>query len=169
MLDLFVDIETCPVFPQIVRAAQRHALELYVVTRDYLPADANVHLILAEEDEDTAQRWIAANISRGDICVTQDAILASDCRRRGALALTPTGKAWSGHDANATGPRSVSLAYAPLNPRADGGARVFAQRLEWVIAAALADSRRPVLPGSRLVRAAPAVARPWPSRIAVGH
>ena len=89
MLDLFVDIDNCPVYPQVLRAAQRHGLELYVITRDYLHADENVHLIFAQEDGLGARDWIVANISRGDICITDDRALASTCLLRGAADEAP--------------------------------------------------------------------------------
>jgi len=90
MLALFIDIDYCPGHLSVFRAAQRHALELYVVTRDYLYVDANVHLIFAQEGRLGARDWIAANISRGDICITNDGALASRCLLRGATALEPT-------------------------------------------------------------------------------
>jgi uncharacterized protein YaiI (UPF0178 family) len=90
MLEIFIDIDNCPNYPHVLRAAQRHALELYVVTRTYLHVDVNVHLILAQEDGDGGRDWIASNISRGDICVTDDKALAFGCQLRGAVVLEAT-------------------------------------------------------------------------------
>ena len=97
MLDLFVDIDACPVsiFPHIARVALRRSLDLYVVTKDYLGVDPNTHLILTEEGSEGGREWIAANITRGDICVTGEANLAAGCALRGALALEPNGRLWS--------------------------------------------------------------------------
>jgi uncharacterized protein YaiI (UPF0178 family) len=123
MTDLYVDIDARPVFPQALRAAERYSLELYIVTRDYLHADANVHLILAQEDQPNPGFWIAGNIRRGDICVTADSGLATSCAVRGAQALSPAGRLWG-----ADGVHLTALNSAP-NPRA------FAQRLEAAIIA----------------------------------
>jgi uncharacterized protein YaiI (UPF0178 family) len=116
MLALFIDIDNCPDYLQVFRAVQRHTLELYVVTRDYLHVDMDVHLILAQEGDAGARDWIAANISSGDICVTNDSVLASSCRLRGATALEPA-----------------------VDPR------IFAQRLEAAIATARSVNRRSAL------------------------
>jgi uncharacterized protein YaiI (UPF0178 family) len=145
MLDLFVDIDNCPVFPQIVRAAQRHLLDVYVVTCDYLAADGNVHLILAQDDCGGAREWIGTNISRGDICVTSEPALARSCLLRGAVALAPNGRIWTTDLINAAigavagrsaGPGSLREAWT-------GDPRTFAQRLEITIAAARAAEGRP--------------------------
>jgi uncharacterized protein YaiI (UPF0178 family) len=94
MLDLYIDIDAHGIFPQTLRTAHRHSLELYVVTKDYLQADTNLHLIVVEDDQVTGGARIAANITRGDICVTADSGLAANCVRRGALALSPRGWQW---------------------------------------------------------------------------
>jgi uncharacterized protein YaiI (UPF0178 family) len=128
MTDLYVDLDAQRVLPQVLRVAERYSLELYIVTRDYLHADANVHLILAQEDLPDPGAWIAANIRQGDICVTADIGLATSCTLRGAQALSPAGWLW--------GDRSVHPAlHSAPNPRA------VAQRLEATIIAGRAANR----------------------------
>jgi uncharacterized protein YaiI (UPF0178 family) len=145
MLDLFVDIDNCPVFPQIVRAAQRHLLDIYVVTCDYLTVDANVHLILAQEDDEAAREWIGTNISRGDICVTSEPGLARSCLLRGAVALAPNGRIWTTDLINTTtGATSVGRARpGDLRDAWTGDPRTFTQRLEIAIAGMRAADGRP--------------------------
>jgi uncharacterized protein len=144
MLELFVDMENCPVFPQIVRAAQRHLLDVYVVTCDYLATDANVHLILAQDDGATAREWIGANISRGDICVTSEPRLAESCLKRGAVALAPNGRIWTAELINAAVSAASGGRVGPGKRRDAwiGDPRTFAQRLENTIAAARAAGGR---------------------------
>jgi uncharacterized protein YaiI (UPF0178 family) len=145
MLDLFVDIDNCPVFPQVVRAAQRHLLDVYVVTRDYLAADGNVHLILAQEDDGVGREWIGVNISRGDICVTSEPALARSCLLRGAVALAPNGRIWTADLINAA-IDVVSVGRAgPGNLREAGigDPRTFVHRLEIAITAMRAADGRP--------------------------
>jgi uncharacterized protein YaiI (UPF0178 family) len=100
MLNLYADIDAHMVFPQILRMAQRYGLELYVVTSDFWHVDERVHLIVAQEDDLNSSTWIAANISRGDICVTSDPNLATNCLLRGAQALSPAGRFWTGDGIN---------------------------------------------------------------------
>ena len=103
MLNLYVDLDAHTVYSQIFRMAQRYGLELYVVTTDFWQVDEKVHLIVAQEDDDiNGSAWIAANIGRGDICVTSDPNLATNCLLRGARALSPAGRFWSGDAINET-------------------------------------------------------------------
>jgi uncharacterized protein YaiI (UPF0178 family) len=102
MMNLYVDIDAHLVFPQILRMAQRYGLDLYVVTTDFWRVDEKVHLILAQEDDINSSAWIAANIGRGDICVTGDPNLATNCLLRGAQALSPAGRLWAGDGINET-------------------------------------------------------------------
>jgi uncharacterized protein YaiI (UPF0178 family) len=112
MLDIYLDIDVQSVFSQILRAAQRHSLELYVVTRDFWHADGNVHLIVGQENQGSGSVWIAANIRPGDICITSDPGLATSCVMRGAQALSPAGRRWLGD-----GIDEAAIASVP-NPRA---------------------------------------------------
>jgi uncharacterized protein len=143
MLDLFIDIGHCPVYQQVLRAAQRHALELYAVTCDYVELDGDVHLILAHADDAGGRDWIAGNIRRGDICVTDDPKLASGCLRRGAFALTSAGRAWTG-ELVAAREISVTAASGMQLPSRQGAidTRHFAHRLDVTIAEARAIPRR---------------------------
>jgi uncharacterized protein YaiI (UPF0178 family) len=125
MLDLYIDVDAHAVYPQILRIAQRHSLELYVVTNDYLHGDPTVHLIAAEDDQANGSAWITGNITRGDICITGDSGLAVNCLVLGALALSPTGRPWvgGGIEREAKGAESWPL-----------DARAFALCLEQIIA-----------------------------------
>jgi uncharacterized protein YaiI (UPF0178 family) len=131
MLDLFVDIDMCPVFPQILQVAQRHLLDVYVVSRDYLDLGENVHLIVAQEDGLGTEEWIAANVRPGDICITADGTLAALCRARFASVIG-----------------------------AAGGPRVFTERLEAAIASARATQRRESTVAGLFASRASRLARP---------
>jgi hypothetical protein len=81
MLDLYVDIDACPVYREVTEAAHLHRLDLYVVTRGFVvvPAEPMVHPIFAEDDDGRGDDWIANNISTGDICITEEICLAAQC------------------------------------------------------------------------------------------
>src|ERR1700722_19067445 len=130
MPDLYIEIDSHLVYPQALRAAQRHSLELYVVTKDYLAADANLHLIAIEDDHANGGAWIVSNIGRGDICITADPHLAAGCIQRGALALSPSGRQW-GADAAGDDARGAAERWSV-------DTRLFVQRLENGIAVARA-------------------------------
>ena len=161
-MDIYLDSEAQSVFPQVLHAAQRHALELYVVTKDYLPAVANLHLILLQDGQKNGDAWIVGNIARGDICVTADAGIASACMLRGAVALCPSGRQW-GVEVPTERARGVSEAWP-------ASLRGFAVRLETVILANRAVASRDTSPVSGFARpgARPVVARLPSARATAG-
>ena len=60
------------------------------------PGRANVRMILVGEGADAADDWIAERITAADVCVTADIPLAARCLARGARAVSPVGKHWTG-------------------------------------------------------------------------
>jgi len=97
MLDLFVDIDACPVSREMFMAGRFHGLDVYVVTRGHhrIPVERGIRLILAEDGSKAADDWIADHIGMGDVCVTVDTVLAARCLLRGAQALHPDGLRYS--------------------------------------------------------------------------
>jgi uncharacterized protein YaiI (UPF0178 family) len=145
MLDLYVAVDAHAVYQQTLRAAQRYSLDLFLVTRDYLHCDANVHLIIAEEGRGDGAAWITANISGGDICITADIRLAGASVARGAVALSPTGRAWNGDFAGGMTDPRASNGQQPSSGSAGRWApeaRAFAQQLETAIVATRAANPR---------------------------
>jgi uncharacterized protein YaiI (UPF0178 family) len=144
MVNIYIDIANCPTYRQILHTAQEQEIELYVVTRDYMESDPHTHLILAQEDERAARQWIAANISRGDICVTTDVTLASGCLLREALALMPNGRPWTTVLVNAVAVVRSDGCDGREKPKVgwNGDSRTFARRLAIAIAEARATRGR---------------------------
>jgi uncharacterized protein YaiI (UPF0178 family) len=154
MPDIYIDTEVHEIYVQALRAAQRYSLELYVITRDYVPVGENVHLIVVEGDKANGGAWIAANIARGDICVTADPGVAANCIQRGALALAPSGRLWGKDTAN-NDPRTAESWPADI--------RAFTQRLDRVIASARAMSPGAFAPPHGAHRSGFAEPRPFAS------
>lgn len=94
MLDIYVDADACPVKEEVLRVAQRHGLEVYMVSNAYLRPINNpkVHMILVDAGPDVADDWIAERAGQGDIAITADILLADRCLKNGARAIGPTGK-----------------------------------------------------------------------------
>jgi len=145
MLDLYLELDAHGVYPQVVRAAQRHLLDVFIVSNDYLPTERNIHLIAVEDDQTNAEAWVLANIGRGDICVTANSGLAVNCILRGALALSPSGRQWG---ADTVGDDAKAFA----EPRA-ANAELFARRLEKAITTTRGTSARPFGPPPGFSRA----------------
>jgi uncharacterized protein YaiI (UPF0178 family) len=100
MIEIYVDGDACPVRDEIYRVATRLGLVVHVVANGSRPIRppglANVHMITVTSGADVADDWIAERIAAGDICVTSDIPLAARCLARGAQAVAPTGKLWTG-------------------------------------------------------------------------
>lgn len=102
MTDIYVDADACPVREEIARVADRLALKVFLVSngsRPMRPLRAlDVTTVTVEAGSDKADDWIVERIAADDICVTADIPLAARCLKKGARAVSPSGKAWT--DAN---------------------------------------------------------------------
>ncbi|HZF74230.1 MAG TPA: YaiI/YqxD family protein [Acetobacteraceae bacterium] len=100
MTTIHVDGDACPVREEVFRVATRLGLPVVVVSNGARPARPpnlpNVRIVVVAEGADAADDWIAENIVRGDVCVTADIPLAARCLEKGARALSPRGRPWTG-------------------------------------------------------------------------
>ncbi len=105
MTDIYVDGDACPVREECYRVADRPGLVVFVVANGSRPirppGRANVRMVLVPEGADAADDWIAERITGSDVCVTTDIPLASRCLARGARAVAPAGKPWTGDNIGA--------------------------------------------------------------------
>lgn len=94
IIRILVDADACPVKDEIVRVAHRHGLATIFVSNAWmrLPESTLVERRIVAEGPDVADDWIADAIAATDICVTQDIPLANRCLKKGARALSPTGR-----------------------------------------------------------------------------
>lgn len=91
---ILVDADACPVKDEIVRVAERHTLTAIFVSNAWmrLPESPQVERRLVAAGPDAADDWIVDQIGTTDVCVTQDIPLADRCLKKGARALSPTGR-----------------------------------------------------------------------------
>jgi len=103
MLIIYIDADACPVKDDIFRIAMRHSLQVYLVSNSRLNmhVDDNVHKIQVGSDLDAADNWICEHITIGDIVVTVDILLADRCLKKGARAISPTGKVFNDNNIGA--------------------------------------------------------------------
>ena len=97
MLIIYIDADACPVKKEIIKVAARHHLQVYIVSNSRLNiiVDSNVHKIQVSSDQDAADNWIVEHITINDIVITVDILLADRCLKKGARALSPTGKVFT--------------------------------------------------------------------------
>ena len=94
MTSIFVDADACPVRNEILSVAERHDVEVYLVSnRGFRTGDnPRVHNILVSDAFDAADDWIAERVKEGDVVVTGDIPLAKRAIEAGAKALGSTGR-----------------------------------------------------------------------------
>ena len=91
---IFIDADACPVKEEVLRVAERHNLEVIIVSNSGMRPSRNpmVRQVVVPQTPDAADDWIAENIEPDDICVTADIPLASRCIKIGGTALHSNGK-----------------------------------------------------------------------------
>ena len=94
MPEIFVDADACPVRDEVIRVAERHELNVYIVCNGGIrpSRDPRVRIVVVADGPDAADDWIAERITAGDIAVTADIPLAARCIRQGAQVLNHDGK-----------------------------------------------------------------------------
>lgn len=93
---IYVDADACPVKAEVYRVAGRHRVRVVVVSNSLIaiPMDPLVARMVVEAGPDVADDWIAARAGPGCVVVTADVPLAARCVKAGAVALSPTGRAF---------------------------------------------------------------------------
>jgi hypothetical protein len=110
---IYVDADACPVKVETYRVAERHRLDVYMVSNSViaLPRDPSIHRVVVGAEPDAADHWIAGQADDRAIVVTADIPLASRCVKAGASVLGPDGRAFNED--------SIGLALATRNLMTD--------------------------------------------------
>ncbi len=93
MLVIYVDADACPVKDEVLRVAERHGLNIYLVSNSWIRGREHplVKQILVEKGADAADDWIAEAIDKDDLVITADIPLAARCLKKNARGLKPNG------------------------------------------------------------------------------
>ncbi len=94
---IYVDADACPVKDEVIRVADRHKLEVFIVSNGGLRPSQNprVQTIVVPDGPDVADMWIADRVGPADICVTGDIPLAAKCLEAGAQVIRHNGEAFT--------------------------------------------------------------------------
>ncbi|MCZ6602246.1 MAG: YaiI/YqxD family protein [Planctomycetota bacterium] len=94
---IFIDADACPVKREVYRVAERHGLEVTLVSNMsmWTPQEEWIHLEVVDGQFDAADDWIVEHVAGNDIVISADIPLASRCLKKGALVLGPTGRAFT--------------------------------------------------------------------------
>lgn len=124
MTRVFVDADACPVRAETLKVADRHGLQVYVVSNGGIRPDPHplVETVIVPDGADAADMWIAERTGPGDICVTADIVLASRCLEGGASVLKHDGEAYTkANIGNALAMRDLMADLRAANPLGQGG------------------------------------------------
>lgn len=127
---IFVDADACPVREETVRVAERHGAAVCFVSNGGIRPSPHplVRVVVVAAGADEADKWIAAQITPGDICVTADVPLAARCIEARGQAIAPDGTAFT--EANIGGRLAMRDLMADLraaDPFRKGGGRPFSR------------------------------------------
>ncbi len=94
MTKIYVDADACPVKAEVIRVAQRHALEVIYVSNSWmrLPEEWGAKLQVVDDQFDAADNWIVEQVVPGDIVITADIPLAHRVIDTGGRAIEPQGR-----------------------------------------------------------------------------
>ena len=152
MTVIYIDADACPVRQEAMRVAQRHKLQVVVVSNGGIrpSPDPRVKTVTVAEGPDAADRWIAERIGPGDICVTADTPLAARCLEAGAQAIKHNGEPFTRENiGNALAMRDLMADLRAADPLAPGTGQPpfgkpdrsrFLDRLEHMVRTAMKDS-----------------------------
>ncbi len=96
-LRILVDADACPVKDEVYKVAGRHKVPVAIVSNSLLriPDHRLVERVMAGDEFDPADDWIAGAASDDSIVITTDILHADRCLKSGATVLAPTGKAFT--------------------------------------------------------------------------
>ncbi|MDO1583754.1 YaiI/YqxD family protein [Rhizobium oryzicola] len=91
---IYVDADACPVKAEIIKVAERHALEVTFVANSGLrpSRDPMIRNVIVSGSFDAADDWIVDHVAAGDIVITADVPLAVRCVAKAALVTGPSGR-----------------------------------------------------------------------------
>lgn len=93
MIQIYIDADACPVKEETYKVAARYQLKTFVVSNQYqnVPIDSLIEMKVVSGSFDAADDWIVEQVTKTDIVVTSDILLADRCIKKQARVLSPKG------------------------------------------------------------------------------
>lgn len=91
---IFIDADACPVKSETLKVAERHGLEVVIVSNSGMrpSRDPLVRHVVVSDGFDAADDWIVDHASAGDIAVTADVPLAKRLVDKGVHVTSHSGR-----------------------------------------------------------------------------
>ena len=132
MTIIYVDADACPVRTEAIKVAERHGLQICIVSNGGIRPDASplVQTVVVDGGPDVADMWIAERAGVGDICVTGDIPLAARCIAAGARVVKHNGEVLDrANIGQVLGMRDLMADLRAANPlNQGGGGKPFSQQ-----------------------------------------
>ncbi len=130
MTRIFVDADACPVKDEAVRVAERHGVNVYIVSNGGLRPNPHplVENVIVPDGPDVADMWIAERAGSGDVVVTADIPLAAKCIENDAQVIQHNGEVFTkGNIGNRLATRDLMADLRAADPFRQGGGKPFSK------------------------------------------
>lgn len=130
MTRIFLDADACPVKDEAVRVADRHRLQVFVVSNGGLRPNPHplVENIIVSEGPDVADMWIADRAVLGDVVVTNDIPLAAKCIENDAQVIQHNGEVFTKNNiGNRLATRDLMADLRAADPFRQGSGKPFSK------------------------------------------
>lgn len=93
MINIYIDADACPVKDETYKVAARYQIKSFVVANKWqnVPIDPLIEMKVVSGNFDAADDWIAEQVTRQDIVITTDILLADRCVKKQARVISPKG------------------------------------------------------------------------------
>ncbi len=130
MTRIFIDADACPVKDETVRVAERHKLQIYIVSNGGLRPNPHplVENVIVADGPDVADMWIADRAGPGDVVVTGDIPLAAKCIENDAQVIQHNGEVFTKSNiGNRLATRDLMADLRAADPFRQGGGKPFSK------------------------------------------
>ena len=130
MTALYIDADACPVKDEAVRVADRHQLQVFIVSNGGIRPNPHplVQTVIVPDGPDVADMWIADRATKGDVVVTGDIPLAARCIAAGAQVIQHNGEVFTpANIGNRLATRDLMADLRAADPFRQGGAKPFSR------------------------------------------
>ncbi len=93
MICIYIDADACPVKDETYKVAARYQIKTYVVANESqrVPFDSLVEMKVVSGGFDAADDWIVEQVTKRDVVITSDILLADRCIKKQARVIDPKG------------------------------------------------------------------------------
>ncbi len=94
MTVIFIDADACPVKDETYKVAERYGLQVKLVANSAIriPLNPLIEMKVVSGNFDAADDWIVEQVTKQDVVITTDILLADRCVKKSARVLSPKGE-----------------------------------------------------------------------------